>query len=727
MLLRSRWFNLILFIAFSWLIPVGIAEEKVVDEAAKEEAPLKAKDLRHWAYQSIERKVIPVVKQIDWPRSSIDFFILKELEDQKLSPAPKAPRGTLIRRLYLDLTGLPPEPERVQRFMSDEDPLAYERLVDELLASSAYADRWAQTWLDLARFAETDGFEHDNRRPNAWKYRDWVIRAIEEDMPYDQFIRLQIAGDLFPNPENDYQNTLATGFALAGPDMPDINLKTERRHMILNELTSTVGSVFLGLQLGCAQCHDHKYDPLSQADFYRLRSFFDGVEIFKDHAVATPEDHVVLQRELKKWNSELQSLERELKDLKDQLKKRGKFNSPSKEKQSRFDRLNKLFSLKKRKRPSLPLGRVLKEKQGKVGASYLMVRGDFSRKGPEVKPNFPRALHSSMISVPQGKDSRRAWLANWLTRKENPLVTRVIVNRIWKQHFGKGLVQTPSDFGKMGGTPSHPDLLDWLASELPKMGWSLKRLHRLIVTSSVYQQDSRHRDSGSKKESTWKAKLAKDPENRWLSRYPRRRLEAEAIRDSLLSVSGQLNHRRGGPGVMPPLPEEIRKSIRRDHWKVDADPSQHKRKSIFLFVRRNLRYPFLEVFDRPDSQESCAQRSQSTNAPQSLALLNSEISLEAAQALSGELLEALREGKSERDLIGDLIFRVLSRKVNRYERELFLEFLNKTEALLKNQAKESQALTLPLPRPESLSPERSGAWVLLSLSVLNLNEFIYFD
>lgn len=540
---------------------------------APSEPPITAADRSHWSFQPPVRPALPHIRDVDWPRNSVDVFILARLEREGLQPMPEADRITLVRRVSFDLTGLPPTAEEVDQFVNDSSPNAYERLVERLLGSTAYGERWAQHWLDLARFAETDGFEHDYVRPNAWRYRDWVIDALNADLPYDEFVRLQLAGDeLRPD---DPAAAIATGFLLSGPDMPDLNLQDERRHNFLNEMTATVGSVFLGLQVGCAQCHDHKYDPVSQYDFYRLRAFFESAEFFKDHPLPTTDNR-----------------------------------QPS----------------------EAALGRVMREASGPPKPSYLMLRGDFRRPGPDVQPAFLRVLDSTDSDEPAAEQSRRVALAEWLTQPHHPLTARVMVNRVWMHHFGEGLVRSPSDFGVTGDPPTHPELLDWLATEWPSRGWSLKELHRLLVTSATYRQASRPMDDASLP--IWKELLTADPPNELLGRMARRRLEGEALRDAMLSAAGRLNHRAGGPGVRPPLDPELVKTLLKNQWPVSPDAADHRRRGVYLFARRNLRYPLFEVFDRPDPIASCPKRSRSTIAPQALTLLNSEFSLSTARDLA---------------------------------------------------------------------------------------------
>ncbi|MBI3864340.1 MAG: DUF1549 domain-containing protein [Planctomycetia bacterium] len=624
------------------------------------EPSISAVDREHWSFRPLVRSEVPAVRDVAWCRTPIDQFILARLEAEGLTPLPQASRSLLIRRLSFDLTGLPPAPEDIVAFVADKGEDAYDKVVDRLLGSTAYGERWAQHWLDLVRFAETDGFEHDLERPNAWRYRDWVIDALNADLPYDEFVREQLAGDeLRPD---DASAVIATGFLLCGPDMPDINLQEERRHNFLNDMTGTVGSVLLGLHIGCAQCHDHKFDPVSQYDFYRLRAFFDPVAIFKDHPLPRPQGspappETPTQARIRELAAEVLGMEEtarkklklenpDLQPTKDDLMK-----ALSDDDRPRYEKVSaELGELKKTyKAPEIPHGRTVQERASDIKPSRLIIRGDFRREGPEVSPAYLRIANrdGAAVAAPPADSAtshRRLQLANWITRPDNPLALRVIVNRIWQHHFGRGLVESSSDFGKMGAEPSHPQLLDWLATELPRRGWSLKQLHRMIVRSSVYRQVSfpsgaEGPGSGSAAAAaSWAKSRQADPDNRWLARMNRQRLEGESIRDTMLAAAGRLSPRRGGPGVRPPLPPEVTATLLANQWKVSPDAEDHRRRSIYLFVRRNVRYPLFEAFDRPDTNASCPRRNRSTIAPQALILLNSEFSLIAARDLAGFVL-----------------------------------------------------------------------------------------
>ncbi len=579
-------------------------------------AELTAK--KHWSWQPLKRPSVPDASKQANP---VDAFIVARHKPKGLKLAPEAHRHTLIRRLTFNLTGLPPTPKEIDEYVHDTKPGAYERLVDRLLASSAYGEHWAQHWLDLARFAETDGFEHDKVRPNAWRYRDWVIKALNDDLPYNRFVQLQIAGDqLHPD---DAQAAIATGFLLAGQDMPDINLLSERRHMVLNEMTATVGSAFLGLTFGCAQCHEHKSDPISQEEFYQMRAFFE---------------------------SDLQLKERKV----------GKVTA-----------------------------RIMQA--GKHIPTHVMTRGDFRRAGEVVQAAYPSVVNLTRDRPAKGQ---RRELANWLTLPNNALALRVVANRLWQQHFGHPLA-APEDFGTQGLPPTHPKLLDWLATELPRRKWSLKAMHKLIVTSTTYRQVSRN----DERDLEWAARLQKDPENILWSRQMRRRLTGEMLRDTLLTVSGSLSNGKGGPGVRPPLPREITSTLLKNQWPVSKGESDHRRRSIYLFARRNLRYPIFELFDRPALAESCTARKVSTTAPQSLGLLNSKFTRSTAERLAKHVASETKITKMQLELCYQLL---LGRSPNTKELVAATELI-------------------------SINPDQQKGLAGLCLALFNLNEFLYLD
>ncbi len=623
------------------------SDDKPIEPALTEE------DLSHWAFQPVQRLEPPAVKHESQVRNEIDRFILAGLEANGLKLMPAADRRTLIRRISFDLRGLPPTQEEVAEFLNDLSDDAYKKLIDRFLASPAYGERWAQHWLELARFAESDGFEHDKVRTEAWRYRDWVIRSLNEDMPYDEFVRLQIAGDEFYPDSED--KAIATGFLVAGPDMPDINLDEERAHTILNEMTSSTGLAFMGLTLGCAQCHDHKTDPVSQADFYRMRAVFANMDF------------------------------------------------PGNKEQ---------------------LNHVFLETDAEAPPSFLMERGDFRRPGPEVSPAFVRAANPMGLTIAAAGDGsttsgRRKALAEWLTDPGHPLTARVLVNRLWQHHFGSPIVGTPNDFGVLGDRPTHPELLDWLANELMDRGWSLKEMHRLLLQSASYRQTSRPVDE------SWDMAVDTDPENRLFSRMNRKRLEGEAIRDAILAVSEQLNRKQGGPSVHPPLPPEVAITLLKKQWEVSEDESDHYRRSIYLFARRNLRFPMFDVFDRPDANASCGIRNVTTTAPQSLTLLNSDFSLQSARFMAGSVLES---GSADYAVwVNQCYERIFSRPETQMEREAGIAFLQEQVALLKNEQRDPAGLATPLGSTAEIDPYKGSALTDYCLAMFNLSEMIYLD
>lgn len=619
------------------LFPViGLAEEPAT-EPDYVELPITSEDREHWAFLPRLKVDLSGHPRHPWAVNEIDNLVYRELERAELMPQPAATKRDLIRRLSYDLTGLPPTAEEIKAFLADPHPAAYQRLVDRLLGSPRYGERWAQHWLDLARFAETDGFEHDKVRGKAWKYRDWVVSALNADMPYDEFLTLQLAGDEI-SPDDDSAVT-ATRFCLSGPDMPDINLTEERMHTVLNEMVSTVGEVILGLQVGCAQCHDHKFDSISQADFYRLRAIFRPAV-----------------------------------------------------------RLKKNVSLS-----------VFQEDPAFAKPSHLMLRGDFRRPGPEVQPGVLRVIAEDpsdfQPTVTNKSKGLRTELAKWLVDSRNPLTSRVIVNRVWQYHFGQGIVTTPSDFGVTGEYPSHDELLDWLADYLIEQDWSLKALHKKIVTSATYRQRSfLPADRSDVELATWQRSLERDPSGALLSRYTRWRLEGEAIRDAMLFSAGGLSFDTGGPGVRPPLPQELLETLLKKQWDVTEDVGEHQRRSLYVFARRNLRYPIFEVFDRPSANVSCPQRGKSTTAPQSLHLLNSSFSFEIANQLAASIAA---EQKEPREQIAVAFQRILGRQPTPADYDDVDLFWNQHHPLAGNDP------GLPL--------------VHLCLALFNCNEFVFVD
>ena len=653
-------------------------------------------DRNHWAFQPIRRPQPPKVSSAT--QNPIDQFIFARLEKAGLSFAPPATKEQIIRRVSFDLVGLPPTPEEIDSFSKDRSSHAYERLIDRLLASPRYGERWGRHWLDLARFAESDGFEHDAVRPHAWRYRDYVIRSFNADKPYDRFIREQLAGDeLWPdNPEA----TIATGFNLLGPDMVDSSDQVQRRHNTLNDMTDTTALVFLGLTAGCARCHDHKFEPFSQRDYYGLQAFFTPARFHPEKPVPTPAAQRAFDEAMKEFRE--QPKVRELAELEAPLREKifsrkvaklspeaqmahqtapgertveqanlvletedkvavseqdlaAEFKGDNKDRRKEL-----LAEVKKLPKPEpLPKAMALTG-TGSAAKTFVLYRGEYNQPGDEVMPSVPTVLRRDSVPEDVGASvpKYRTRLAEWIASEKNPLTARVMVNRIWQHHFGRALVETPSDFGTHGQKPSHPELLDWLASEFMARGWSIKEMHKLMLMSATYQQSSA---SPANKF---------DPDNQLYGRMNRLRLEGEVIRDTLLAVSGRLNLEMDGPGVFPPIPKELFQGAA--GWTASADPQDHSRRSIYIFARRNLRFPFLEVFDAPDNNLSCPIRERSTTAPQALTLLNADEVLSAAELTAARL----KKQSASADERVTMAYRLtLGRPPNEREMNLSRDFL----------------------------------------------------
>jgi hypothetical protein len=542
----------------------------------------------HWSFRPIKSPRVPTPRNAAWVKNTIDAFILDRLEREKLTPAPGAERLSLLRRLKFDLVGLPPTPEDVEEFLQDSDGGASLRLIDRLLASNQYGERWGRRWLDVARYADSGGFEADLFYPNAWRYRDYVIRSLNGDKSVNRFIEEQVAGDeLWPD---DRDAAIGATFYGIGPVLPEAastegQLELEWR----TDAADTTGAAFLGLTFGCARCHDHKYDPISQRDYYAMQAIF----------AATDRTY------------------------------------PDKVRLNRIKALNGLLSDAPVPKELMSDPRCTVEAESKAGHLLIhrdqpvdvhrLKRGELSKPAEVMDPGLPRvffATNGAARIEGVGTNGRRAALARWLTSRDNPLTARVFVNRVWAWHFGRGLVSTPNDFGIQGDPPSHPELLDWLAADVMEHGWSLKRLNRLIVSSSTYQMSSVAAGRG----------LTSDPEDTLLWHFPRQRLEGEAIRDAMLACSGKLNTEMGGPPVVPPLDKDELTGLfdASDKWRVTKDKKQHDRRSVYLLSRRTFVYPMFAAFDAPEVMTSCAQRMHTTVPTQALTLLNSPLAREQA-------------------------------------------------------------------------------------------------
>jgi hypothetical protein len=623
--------------------------------AAETTAPLgkyTPVERRHWAFVPRSRPEIP---KVAGARTPIDAFILARLNKEGLKPSPLADRRTLIRRVYFDVIGLPPTPAEVSAFAADRSPDAYARLVDRLLVSPHYGERWGQHWLDVIRFAETDGFEYDTHRRDAWRYRDYVIRAFNNDKPYDRFLLEQLAGDEIAPKEDE--TLIAAGFNRLAPLRKNAGNQevASSRNEVLTEMTNIVGAAFLGVTLGCARCHDHKFDPIRQSDYYRIEGYFSGVWD-KDIPRHSPEED-------KAWKAQAEPIEREMKQVRASMRGlKGEQRAPLEK---------KLEELQDKMPDPLPALFTVTDDPAKRSAIHLLARGDYQHKGDRVgmRP-LGVLLPEGAPELPEDTKAPRAELARWVTDPDNPLTARVMVNRIWHYHFGRGIVASPNDFGRMGERPTHPELLDYLANEFVAGGFSVKKIHRLILLSHAYQQASDTRNAVAQE---------KDPENKLLWRFQRRRLEAEEIRDAMLAVSGELNAKPGGPSVIVPIDKELVNALYKpSQWAVTRDPAEHNRRSVYLLAKRNLRLPFMEVFDAPDTQGSCPRRESSTHAPQVLELMNGDLANRQAAAFAARIE---KEGSKDRLRQVDLAYRLAAgRAPTVKERQIALAFL-KTQPL----------------------------------------------
>jgi Protein of unknown function (DUF1553)/Protein of unknown function (DUF1549)/Planctomycete cytochrome C len=695
----------------------------------------------YWAFQKVANPSVPAVKASDRVHNSIDSFVIAKLEAKNLKLNPAADKITLLRRAYLDTIGLPPTAEEAQMFLADNSPAAFEHVVDRLLASPQYGERWGRRWLDLARYADSAGFKADETRPNVWRYRDYVIQSFNEDKPYDRFVKEQIAGDeIYPD---DASARIATGFNRLWPDESNLANPILRRQEILNDITDTVGAVFMGMTYGCARCHDHKFDPILQKDYYRLQAFFANIRN-DDHASLLTGDKAAAYRQQRvQWESQTREIRAKMEDilaparverLKEdigmfpkeaqdavfappeqrtpmqwQMYYRSASRLPSNrelEKALRGDAKQRYAELQKElaqfdnlKPADPPVAEAMLDASRNAPPEFILSKGVWDAPLDEVQPGFLSILDPGPAKIvqPQGLNStgRRSALANWLTDPKNPLSARVMVNRIWQGHFGKGIVGTASDFGIMGDRPSDPQLLDYLATTFVESGWSMKKMHRLIMLSSTYQQSS-----------SYQAEAAKiDPDNKLLWRFDRRRLEGEVIRDSMLMAAGQLNLKMGGPGIFPPIPAGVNNGSKYLSWQSEKDPAEADRRSVYVFVKRNLRYPMFEAYDFPDTSESCPRRYATVSPAQPLVGMNDELVREWSRALASRVLNDA--GLSPEQQVERAFRIVLTRAPKVDEVQSTLDFLKKQAAEIGGQK------------------AHTAAFVDFCQALLNTNEFLY--
>ena len=735
-----------------------------------------------WSFRRLRRPEVPLLESGAQPANPIDAFVGALLEAKGLQPAPPADRLRLVRRAYFDLIGLPPRPDQIRKFIEDKSPHAYETLIEELLASPHYGERWARHWLDVVRYSDSSGFEGDVYYPNAWRYRDYVIKSFNEDKPYDRFVQEQVAGDeLWPNNldlEGFYDVPLeklehlearvGTGVYTFGPEVGESHLDALKlRYERQTDWVNTTGSAFLGLSLQCARCHDHKFDPLTQQDYFRMqavfapsiptsvpvvttmsklhwfegypfvvavdearqayRAFETGVreraiqEKKKDfppqvvRAYEIPEgerteEQAALAASLAKLYTEMKISEvlkgeevEQYRELRERIAA-SLLAIPEKDgsHQVRFDAIFDVPS-------ASALGHVEAEL---IGDTHVLDRGELERPREKVTPGLPRALNYGAEAFDLNSDEvglhYRKQLALWLTQPQHPLTARVFVNRLWQWHFGYGIVRTTNDLGTQGALPTHPELLDWLASELVDRGWSIKSLHRLIMLSQTYQRSSRFANTRNQEV---------DSENRYLWRMNRRRLESEAIWDAIHAAAGTLNLKMGGRPVLPPLSEvELAPLRHKEWWVTPANPADGRRRAVYILARRNFTFPMFDKFDRPNSSESCARREVTTVAPQLLWILNNDMVFRQAQALADRVRG---EAGQQPDQWVDLAWQLtLGRPANPREQGESVELLRRLEQMDADS---------PEHRSEDPEERKREALTQLCLTLFNLNEFVYVD
>jgi hypothetical protein len=660
----------------------------------------------HWAFAKPKRSPLPAVKDRAWPRNGLDHFVLARLEKAGLKPASEADRYTLLRRASLDLRGLPPTPQEVQAFAKDTSADAYEKAVDRFLEDPAYGERWARMWLDLARYADSAGYGSDPLRPHIWRYRDWVIDAFNRNLPYDRFTIEQLAGDLLPKPT--LEQRMATAFHRNTMTNTEGGTDDEEfRVAAVKDRVDTTLQVWMGLTIGCAKCHSHKYDPITQKDYYRFFAFFNQTA---DNDQPDERPTIPVPR------AEQQEQNRRIDRRIAELKKR--FAEPSRVAVAALRRtpipveslalLGEIGKLEKA-RPAIPKLPIMVElPPSQRRKTHLMVKGNFLNPGEAVEPGVPAAFHP----LPKDAPADRLGVAKWLFDPDNPLTARVAVNRYWAQLFGVGLVETEEDFGTQGEMPSHPALLDWLATEYVRLGWDTKAFLKLLVTSATYRQSSKVSPEV----------LAKDPRNRLLTRGPRFRLEAEMVRDQALALSGLLSRKMYGPSVYPPQPPGLWQAAFNGErtWATSKGEDRYRR-GLYTFWRRTVPYPSMATFDAT-SRETCTVRRIRTNTPlQAFVTLNDPVYVEAAQALARRIIKEGGSTAEERARFGLTL--CLCRPPRPEQVKHVVALFETERAHYGKDAKAALALaTDPLgPLPAGMDAAELAAWTVVANVLLNLD------
>ncbi|WP_373650396.1 PSD1 and planctomycete cytochrome C domain-containing protein [Schlesneria sp. DSM 10557] len=679
---------------------------------ASQPANVRTRNKDHWAFQPLIPAIVPEIQNKDAAEAPVDPYILARLEALSLPPAALADRNTLIRRVTYDLIGLPPTPKEIASYVSDDRPDALERVVDRLLASPAYGERWGRHWLDVARYADSNGLDENIAHGNAWKYRDYVIDSFNRDKPLDRFIVEQLAGDLLSAGDETqrHEQLIATGLISIGPKvLAEVN-EAKMRMDIIDEQIDTVGRVFLGLTLGCARCHDHKFDPIDTADYYGLAGIFKSTRTMETYTkVAKWHEHLLpsaaATQMQAQYDADLALRKKAVEEFvaKTNLQVRETLDpqaTPPESLESLYPeaaaaelkKLREELAALEKSPPELPAAMGVTEDQ--VTDVAIQIRGNPLKLGEVVPRRTPPVIRSSRSPEFAATESGRRQLADWLIEPSHPLTSRVVVNRIWRWHFGQGLVRTTDNFGLLGEVPSHPELLDWVAQRFVADGWSQKKLHRLLLSSSTYRRSSLPSED----------LVAHDPENRLLGRASLRRLDAEEIRDSLLSVSGQLDTMMGGS-----LLKVKNRGYLFDHTSIDLSDYSSRRRSLYLPVIRNNVYDVFQLLNFPDPAVPTGDRTTTTVAPQALLMMNSDLVMQSAEQFAAQVLAMADEDKSR---IDRLYATAYARSPSAEERRDSLDFLSRVKASLE--------------QPDSAEAERDlKAWGILCHTMLASNEFIY--
>ncbi|MCX7400437.1 MAG: PSD1 and planctomycete cytochrome C domain-containing protein [Planctomycetales bacterium] len=675
-------------------------------------ASRRHRDPNHWAFVPPVEVAIPPVQNSAWPQSDLDRFVLARLEAEGLSPAPKADKQALIRRVTFDLTGLPPTPAEISAFLHDERPEAYPELIERLLSSPAYGERWGRHWLDIARYADSNGLDENVAHGNAWRYRDYVVRSFNADKPFDQFIREQLAGDQLEASSDELRNELltATGFLSIGPKvLAEVNMPKMRMD-IVDEQIDTVGRVFLGMTFGCARCHDHKFDPIDTADYYGLAGIFKSTRTMDTYTkVAKWHEHPLKSAEATQMQADYEAqvaakklaIDTTVRSADEALQASlpdGAVLPESKESQypeetrTTLTKLREELSALEKAPPELPTSMGVTEDE--IVDVAIHVRGNPSRLGDVVPRHVPAVMKGPEMPGFSGQHGGRRELAEWLVNDHHPLTSRVLVNRVWRWHFGRGLVASADNFGLLGEKPSHPELLDWLAKEFVHRNWSLKEMHRVILLSNTYQQSTLVSSEAA----------TADPDNRLWSRFPVRRLAAEEIRDSLLFVSGQLDATMGGS-----LLKVKNRGYLFDHTSIDTTDYNSPRRSLYLPVIRNNVFEMFQLLDFPDPAVPTGDRATTTVAPQALMMMNSDFVMQAADALAGRVLTT---DSTDSERVKEIYVTCLGREPSNEEISQDLQLIKDTLQTFSSDARSDKDRLI-------------AAWSVACQVVLASSEFVY--